>query len=173
MYVCCQFLHFMSFNYPHTKTYTVDEALLRMMKYCAYQERCHLEVEQKLDEMRMIPAAKEKIILQLMQDNFLNEERYAKALVRGKFLIKKWGRKKIEQQLQQKQISSYLKKEALKEIDPELYEQHLLYWAKKKASQLGSLTYANQQKLYAFLYSKGYESELISEVIQNLTIENS
>lgn len=159
----------MNFDKHQTKSYTVNEALLRMMKYCAYQERCQLEVDQKLNEMRMIPAAKEKIILQLMQDNFLNEERYAKTLVRGKFLIKKWGRKKIEQQLQQKQISPFLKKLALKEIDPELYDQHLLYWAKKKAGQLGSLTYANQQKLYTFLYSKGYEPELISEVFQKLT----
>lgn len=158
----------MTLNKQQIKTYTVDEALVRVMKYCLYQERCHIEVEQKLDEMRMIPAAKEKIIFQLMQDNFLNEERYAKALVRGKFLIKKWGRKKIEQQLQLKQISPYLKKQALKEIEPEMYSQHLIYWAEKKACQLGKLTYANQQKLYAFLYSKGYEPELIGDVINQL-----
>lgn len=158
----------MTFNKQQAKTYTVDEALLRMMKYCAYQERCHLEVEQKLKEMRMIPVAQEKITLQLMQDNFLNEERFAKALVRGKFLIKKWGRKKIEQQLQQKQISSFNKKTALLEIDPEQYYENLNEWATKKSMQLGKLTYANQQKLYTFLYSKGYESELISEVINQL-----
>jgi regulatory protein len=158
----------MNYDKNSIKTYTYDEALLRMMKYCAYQERCHLEVEQKLNEMRMIPIAKEKIILQLMQDNFLNEERFAKAFVRGKFLIKKWGRKKIEQHLQLKQISSFNKKTAFQEIDQEQYYKHLKEWAIKKSKQLGKLSYANQQKLYAFLYSKGYESELISEVINEL-----
>lgn len=159
----------MNNNNPKTKTYTVDEALARMMKYCAYQERCHLEVEQKLNEMRMIPAAKEKIILQLMQDNFLNEERFARALVRGKYSIKKWGRRKILQQLQLKQISPYLKKQAIEEeIDADVYYQNLLYWAEKKATQLGKLNAQNKQKIVQFLYSKGYETEMIYDVINNL-----
>ena len=67
------------------KTYTVDEATKILEGYCAYQERCHKEVEQKLYDLNMIPEAKEQIILHLLQHNFLNEERYSRAFVRGKF----------------------------------------------------------------------------------------
>ena len=77
------------------KSYTVDEATKLLENYCAYQERCHKEVEQKLYDLNMIPEAKEKIIIHLLQHNFLNEERFAKAFVRGKFSIKNWGKQRI------------------------------------------------------------------------------
>ncbi len=79
--------------------HTVDEALTNLENYCVYRERCHKEVEQKLNELRMIPEAKEKIILHLIEHDFLNEERYAKAFARGKFRIKKWGRQRIFREL--------------------------------------------------------------------------
>jgi len=69
---------------PDQKSYTVEEALQKLMHYCAYRDRSQKEVETKLDEMRMIPEAKEKIIISLMQENFLNEERFARSFVRGK-----------------------------------------------------------------------------------------
>ena len=69
------------------KTYSVDEALKKLENYCAYQDRCHQEVEQKLFDMGMISQAKEKIILHLIEQTYLNEERFAKAYVRGKFRI--------------------------------------------------------------------------------------
>ena len=75
--------------YQAKKTYTIKEALVKLQKYCAYQDRCHKEVEQKLTQMRMIPKAIEQIIVDLIQNNYLNEERFAKAYVRGKFSIKK------------------------------------------------------------------------------------
>ena len=71
------------------KSYTVDQATKALEHFCAYQERCHKEVEQKLYDLKMIPEAKEKIIIHLLQHNFLNEERFAKAFARGKFSIKK------------------------------------------------------------------------------------
>jgi len=71
------------------KSYTVDEATKLLENYCAYQDRCHKEVEQKLHDINMIPQAKEKILLHLLQHDFLNEERYSKAFTRGKFKIKK------------------------------------------------------------------------------------
>ena len=77
--------------YLPKKTYTVDEALAKLQRYCAYQDRCHKEVAQKLRDMQMIPQAKEQIIMTLIEENFLNEELFAMAFVRGKFKIKKWG----------------------------------------------------------------------------------
>ena len=78
--------------YDSKKSYTVDEALSKLQKYCSYQDRCHKEVEQKLKELRMIPEAADQIIMTLIDGNYLNEERFALAFVRGKFKIKKWGR---------------------------------------------------------------------------------
>ena len=71
------------------KTYTIDEAQKKLENYCAYQERCHKEVRAKLKSMRMIPEAIDKIMVHLINHNFLNEERFAKTFVRGKFRIKK------------------------------------------------------------------------------------
>ena len=74
------------------KTYTVEEARSRLEHYCAYQERCHKEVQQKLRDMKMIPEAVDLIVLHLLQHNFLNETRFAQAFARGKFNHKKWGK---------------------------------------------------------------------------------
>ena len=73
------------------KTYSFDEAQILLENYCAYQERCHKEVTDKLKNMRMIPEAIDNIIVHLIQHNYLNEQRFAKAFTRGKFRIKKWG----------------------------------------------------------------------------------
>ena len=74
--------------YPR-KTYTLDEAQKRLERYCAYQERCHQDVRRKLTEMRMIPEAQDKIIVHLLDHDFLNEQRFVDAFIRGKFRIKK------------------------------------------------------------------------------------
>src|SRR5690554_3675120 len=108
-----------------SKTYTVDEALKRMENYCAYQERCHKEVEEKLVEMRLIPEAKEKIILHLIENNFLNETRFALAFARGKFRIKKWGKQRISRELKFRNISIYNIKIALEQISFDEYEATL------------------------------------------------
>ena len=114
------------------KSYTVDEATKLLENYCAYQERCHKEVEQKLYDLNMIPEAKEKIIIHLLQHNFLNEERFAKAFVRGKFSIKNWGKQRILNELKFRNISIYNINTALKEIDDEDYLKTLQKIAKKK-----------------------------------------
>ena len=76
-------------NYPTQKTYTLKEAQAKLESYCAYQERCHKEVNQKLRDMKMIPEAIEVIKLHLLEHNFLNETRFAQAFARGKFNHKK------------------------------------------------------------------------------------
>lgn len=150
-------------------SYTVDEATRLLENYCAYQERCHKEVEQKLYELKMIPEAKEKILLHLMQHNFLNEERYAKSFVRGKFNIKKWGRIKITNELKFKNISTYNIKTALKEIEEEDYYNNLKLVGEKKLRILKeSNVFKKRNKLATFLISKGYESNLVFEVVKSL-----
>ena len=98
------------------ETYTIVEAMKKLESYCAYQERCHKEVNQKLRDMGMIPQAIDQIISQLIQENYLNEERFAQSFARGKFNIKKWGKNRIVNELKFRGISIYNIKTALKEI---------------------------------------------------------
>ena len=151
------------------KSYTVKEATLKLMQYCAYRDRSHKEVEDKLREMRMIPAACEQIIVQLMQENFLNEERFARSFVRGKFRIKKWGRIKIKQELKFREISAPLIKIALTEIDEKEYFKTLTTLAEKKNTLLKEKDpFKKRKKLGSYLLQKGYESALIFEVLDNI-----
>ena len=152
-----------------SKTYTVDEATRLLENYCAYQERCHKEIEQKLYDLKMIPEAKEQIILHLMQHNFLNEERYAKSYARGKFNIKKWGRIKVINDLKFKNISAYNIKTALREINDEDYYCNLQTIAEKKLKLLKEPNlFKKRNKLSSFLISKGYESHLVFELVRSL-----
>lgn len=147
------------------KSYTVQEATLKLMQYCAYRDRSQKEVEEKLREMRMIPQACEHIIIKLMQENFLNEERFARSFVRGKFRIKKWGRIKIKQELKLKEISSPLIKIALTEIDDNEYYKTLVELAEKKEGLIKEKDpFKKRQKLINYLLQKGYESSLVFEV---------
>jgi regulatory protein len=151
------------------KSYTVDEAIKLLENYCAYQERCHKEVEQKLYDIQMFPAAKEKILLHLMEHNFLNEERYAKTFVRGKFNIKKWGKIKITNELKFRNISAYNIKSALDEIDETDYLETLQQIAEKKSALIKeSNPFKKRNKLASFLISKGYESTLVFEVVKTI-----
>lgn len=150
-------------------SFTVDEIKKKLEYYCAYQDRCHQEVERKLKEYHLIPAAREMILLHLMQHNFLNEERFAKSFARGKFRIKKWGRKRIVQELKFRDISAYNIKTALKEIDEEEYKKTLQELAKSKYDQINeSNAYLKQQKLYQQLYRRGFESDFIQAAIRKI-----
>jgi len=94
--------------YLNSKSYTVQQALNKLKKYCTYQDRCHKEVELKLKEMRIIIEASNQIIITLVQGNYLNEERFAISFVRGKFKIKKWGKQRLILELKRRNISKYL-----------------------------------------------------------------
>ena len=151
------------------KSYTVDEATKVLEHFCAYQERCHKEVEQRLYDLKMIPEAKEIIILHLLQHNFLNEERFAKAYVRGKFSIKKWGRIKIVSELKFKNVSPYNIKTALQEINEEDYLKTLQAIAEKKIVLIKEPNpFKKKSKLTTFLISKGYETQLIYKIVNIL-----
>ncbi|KAA5533133.1 RecX family transcriptional regulator [Taibaiella lutea] len=137
--------------------------------YCAYQERCHSEVRSKLLELGFRGDELEEAIASLIADNFLNEERYAQQYCGGKFRINKWGRKKIIQELKKKKVSDFCIKKGLKEIDAQEYWETLQQLTKKKMSEINSKEkniWIRKQKLQRYLIQKGYESDLINDVMK-------
>ena len=105
------------------KSFTFDEIKQKLVNYCVYQDRCHYEVEQKMKEFLLIDEAKEEIMLYLLQENYLNEERFTRSYIRGKFYIKHWGKTKIKIHLKQKQVSEKLINACFDEIDEDDYEK--------------------------------------------------
>jgi regulatory protein len=151
------------------KTYTVDEAQKRLESYCAYQERCHKEVTQKLYDMRMIPEARDQIIVHLLKHNFLNEERFAQAFARGKFRIKKWGKQRIQLELRRKDINKTLITIALKEISDADYYSTFHALAEKKADTIRETDKQKKRKKLAdYLFYRGWESHLVYDKIREL-----
>ncbi|MDX5480926.1 MAG: recombination regulator RecX [Hymenobacteraceae bacterium] len=151
------------------KFYTPKEALLKAAAYCAYQDRTQQEVRDKLYSYGLEPDDVEELIVRLSQEKMIDEERYAQSYVRGKYGLKKWGRRKIIQGLKSKGISDYCIKQGLKEIDPEVYEQHLLQLLEKKsATEKEKNPFARRQKLSYYLMSKGYESDLVQDAVKGL-----
>ena len=148
--------------------FTVDEIKKKLEYYCVYQDRCHQEVEKKLQEYQLIPEAREKILLHLFQENFLNEERFSKSFARGKFRIKKYGKQRIVKELKYRGISAYNIKTALKEIDDDEYviTANLLI-EKKKDSLNESNVIVKRKKITDYMLRKGYEYNLIQEIINN------
>ena len=148
------------------KKYTPHQAKLKIESFCAYQERAQQEVRDKLYDWGLFEEDVENIIANLISENFLNEERFAKAYVRGKFRMKDWGKIKIIQHLKAKKISQPLIKIALKEIDPEEYIEKIDMLIKKKSDKPASeLSYTEKAKLIRFIQSKGFESDLIFDRI--------
>lgn len=138
------------------------------MRYCAYQERCHQEVNKKLDELNIIPLAKEHIIVELIQQDFLNEERFAKIFTISKFNQKNWGKKRIINELKRREISAINIKTSLNQIDDSEYLAKLSRLVEKKWNATAEFNLANKKKkvMNYFLY-RGWESHLVYEQIQN------
>jgi regulatory protein len=150
-------------------TITPQQALIKAANYCAYQERCHIEVEGKLAEWGIYGTEAGAIIAKLIQDGYINEERFAKAYAGGKFRVKQWGRVKIKLGLKAKKISEYCIREAIKEIDEDDYLHTLESLANSKlASVKGPSKPTRHQKVAVYLQGKGYETDLIWKVIKKL-----
>lgn len=147
------------------KSFTFDEIKQKLANYCVYQDRCHAEVEQKMREFLLIDEAKEEIILYLMKENYLNEERFTRSYIRGKFYIKHWGRNKIKMNLKQKQISEKLINMCFDEIDEEDYFKTIKriyeYYSSK---QKGLQEYQKKSKTIKYLMSRGFEYEKIIDI---------
>lgn len=148
----------------HVKTYTVEEAMRAIERYCAYQERCHQEVNTKLYNMRMIPEAIDNIIVHLLKHDFLNETRFAQTFVRGKFNIKKWGKQRLKLELKKRDISKYNIDLALKEISDEDYFQTFETLAEKRLNAISETDkWKKRKKLADYLLYRGWESHLVYE----------
>jgi len=148
------------------KYYSYDAALDKMQQYCAMQERCHSEIRSKLIEIKIYGEDLESIIAELITDNFLNEERYAMAFVRGKFRMNQWGQTKIKQALQLKKISPYCIKKGMQEITDEAYIETLKELLEKKKNILRENDdFKRNQKLLQYAIGKGFESELIQKFL--------
>ncbi|GAB3240411.1 regulatory protein RecX [Hymenobacter seoulensis] len=154
---------------PKKKFYTPAEALLKIAAFCAYQERNQKEVESKLREYGLDEDEAGEIIIRLSREKLLDEERYAKAYVRGHHRNKKWGRRRIVQELKQKGISDYCIKSGLKEIDGDEYYQNLVNLLEKKDRlEKERNPRIRRQKIQLFLISKGYEQDLVKMALDEL-----
>jgi regulatory protein len=137
--------------------------------YCAYQERSQQEVRDKLYEWELKPTEVENIISRLIENNYLNEERFAKAYVRGKFNQKGWGRIKIKQGLKQKRVPEGLIKKALLTIPDDDYIKTLQDTVTKKAATLTEKHHLKRRyKLQQYALGRGFEADLIWDVLKDL-----
>lgn len=153
---------------------TPAQALQKLKHFCAYQERCHQEVKEKLYGYGLTTPEVEAAISALIEENYLNEERFAKAYAGGKFRMKQWGRVKIKYALKQKQISPYCIKLAMSEIDEEDYERILADLVEKQWDALKSEKniFNRLRKTMDFLIRKGYELDLIKSAIETHRARN-
>ena len=148
----------------------VDEktALTKAEHYCAYQERSQQEVRDKLYEWGLHSADVENVIVQLIAGNYLNEERFANAYTRGKFNQKGWGKNKIKQGLKFKRVSEALIKKALQSINGDEYLLMLNKVITKKSALLNEKDpYKRKYKLHQYAISRGYENDIVSDVLKN------
>lgn len=152
-----------------TKSYTLQEATKKMEHYCAYQERCHQEIRQKLTSMNMIPEVIDVITVHLIENNYLNEERFAKAFVRGKFRIKHWGKGRLTFELKKKDVSKININQALAEIENEEYIEVFNKLADKRVDSIKESNVYKKRKKFVdhFLY-RGWESHLVYEKAHEL-----
>ena len=152
------------------QSFTPEQSLLKIKQYCAYQERCHAEVRDKLYSFGLNKSEVEEIIYTLITENYLNEERFAIHYAGGKFRMKQWGKNKIKQSLRQKQISDYCVRKALKVIDEKEYQKTFqkLVEQKMKAQKSEKNIFIKKKKLQDFLLMKGYESDLVNEEVRKI-----
>lgn len=150
------------------KTLTPQQAMLKAASYCAYQERCYSEVEEKLAEWGIHGTDAGEIMIKLSEQNYLNEERFAKAFAGGKFRTKQWGRTKIVRELKMRKVSEYNIRVGLKEIDDEDYHQTLLKLVTEKMDEVKAPSIqAKKFKTAHFVIAKGYEPDLVWNLINN------
>lgn len=147
----------------------MNAAILKLRHYCAYQERCHTEVREKGRELGLWGDELENAIAHLVEENFLNEERYAIAFAGGKFRMQQWGRKKITMALKQRQVSVYCIKKALADIGEEDYGKTLLALAGRKYRSLSAEKPPKRQyKTLQFLLQRGFEHDLARDAIEEI-----
>lgn len=157
----------------YKKQLTKEQALQKLRHYCGYQERCHYEARQKLYDLGVWKKDHDEIIATLIEENYLNEERFAIAFAGGKWRMKQWGRVKIKYELKQRQVSDYCIKKALKQINEDEYLKTMREQAAEKYNALKSEQYlVRKKKTLDYLVQKGYEQNLAGETLARLTEKN-
>ncbi|NND05129.1 MAG: RecX family transcriptional regulator [Saprospiraceae bacterium] len=157
------------FRKKYRKYLSSDEALIKLRHYCAYQERCHQEVRYKLIDLGIRGNDLEEIIATLVEEGYLDEERFARSFARGKLRNNGWGKYKILQALRQKKISEYNLNKAQEELNVDEYQRVLTSLLKKKIKSLQEDNpYVVRQKLYKFGSARGFESSLLNEVLNEV-----
>jgi len=148
---------------------TPDQVLDKMAKYCAYQERCMKDVRDKLKTFDLPQKEKDKILDYLLDNRFVDDERFAKSFVRGKVNQSGWGVNKIRFHLMQKGIAKDIIDEALGQTDEDLYRQRLIDILKVKSKTVKAENdYERKRKLAAYAMQKGFEASLVWEVLKDL-----
>ncbi|PZX59852.1 regulatory protein [Algoriphagus ratkowskyi] len=161
-------------NESGKNSWSQEEAFEKLTTFCAYQERCPWEIRRKLYEKGIIDEKAEQLITELIAEEFVNEERYARAFARGKFRLKKWGRNRIRMELKMKEFSEELIRKGLSEIDPEEYYDTLLTQTEKKwESTHESDSFKKKYKVTQYLMTRGFEMDLVKEAIESLISDQS
>lgn len=152
---------------PSKKYTSKADALVKLQRYCAYQDRCHQEVRSKLIELGCYGQDLEDVMASLIEEKFLDEERFARSFARGKFRMKQWGRNRIRQELKMRHISDYCIRKAMEEINEADYLKTLREVLEKRASQIGeSSDFERKGKLAQYAMSRGFESEMVWELLK-------
>jgi regulatory protein len=152
-----------------TEKSTVTEVQKKLEYYCSYQERCHHEVEQKLYSFELSSQERNQIIVQLIENNYLNEARFASVFTQSKLHQKKWGKIRIKNELKARKISDYLITKSLKEINTEDYFQTFESMTEKLWDSLLEKNQLKKKKKFCdYLLRKGWESELIYGKVKEL-----
>ena len=153
------------------KPLTPDQVLDKMAKFCAYQERCVKDVKDKLKTFDIPQEEKTKILDYLLDNRFVNDERFAKIFVQSKSNQNDWGINKIRYHLIQKGIAKDIIEEALGQTDEEVYRQRLIEILKTKAKTVKAANdFEKKRKLAAYAMQKGFESSLVWETLKDLAI---
>ena len=153
----------------YKKQLTKEQALQKLKHYCGYQERCHSEVKEKLYSLGVWKKDQDEIIAALIEEKYLDEERFAIAFAGGRFRLKQWGRVKIKYELKQKQVSEYSIKKALKLIDEADYLKVLQKLATEKYAVLKDEQFLlRKKKTMDYLLGKGFEMELVRGMVEKV-----
>ncbi len=148
--------------------YSYEMCLMKARAYCDKAERAHRDVRTKLVQWGLFSGDREKIISILIEEDLLNETRYAEAFANDKFRFNKWGIMKIEQALKAKGVSERNIRDALKRIDPRAYEETVREIAQKRLDReagKGLQNWQKEQKVMRYLLSRGFDSAIVKKVL--------
>ncbi|MFA6261356.1 MAG: regulatory protein RecX [Bacteroidia bacterium] len=156
-------------KYP--SSLTPAQALIKAAHYCAYQERCHAEVLEKLSQWGIYGQDADLLVLNLIEQGYLNEERFAKAFAGGKFRTKQWGRLRIARELKMRQVSEYCIRQALAEIDEEDYKAGMHKLIRQKLVLIKEKNpLVKKSKTATYLIGKGYEPDQVWNVLRSMIL---